>query len=172
LLSKRLLLLRHAKSSWDDPKLTDHDRPLAPRGRRATKLIAEHLRRESVAPSLVLCSSARRTQETLERIAPALGEPVAVQIESDLYAAFEQRLLERLRALEEDVESVLLIGHNPSIERLALDLAGSGVKLADVRRKFPTGALATLEFSGPWQELGPGTATLADFVTPKQLAKR
>jgi phosphohistidine phosphatase len=168
---KRLFLLRHAKSSWDDPRLADHERPLAPRGRRATKLIAEHLQRESLAPSLVLCSSARRTQETLERIASALGEHVAVQIESELYAAFEQGLLERLRTLEEDVESVLLIGHNPSIERLALDLAGSGDKLAAVRRKFPTAALATLEFAGPWRELRPGAATLTDFVTPKQLAK-
>lgn len=123
-------------------------------------------------PGLVLCSSSRRTQETLEGIAPALGDRVAVQIESELYAAPEQRLLERLRALEEDVESVLLIGHNPAVERLALDLAGSGDKLATVRRKYPTGALATLEFTGPWRELRPGTATLADFVTPKQLAKR
>jgi phosphohistidine phosphatase len=171
-LSKRLFLLRHAKSSRDDPGLADHERPLAPRGRRAAKVIAEHLRRESLVPGLVLCSSSRRTQETLEGIAPALGDRVAVQIESELYAAPEQRLLERLRALEEDVESVLLIGHNPAVERLALDLAGSGDKLATVRRKYPTGALATLEFTGPWRELRPGTATLADFVTPKQLAKR
>ena len=169
---KRLFLLRHAKSSWDDPGVADHERPLAPRGRRAAKLIAEHLRREPVAPALVLCSSARRTQETLERIAPALRERAAVQIESELYAASERRLLERLRALEEDVESVLMIGHNPGVERLALDLAGSGDKLAAVRRKYPTGALVTLEFTGPWRELRPGTATLADFVTPKQLAKR
>jgi phosphohistidine phosphatase len=169
---KRLLLLRHAKSSWDDPELADHDRPLAPRGRRAAKLIGEHLRRESVAPALVLCSSARRTRETLERIAPALGERVPVQIEGDLYAASEGRLLERLRTLEEGVESVLLIGHNPGVERLALDLAGGGDELAAVRRKYPTGALATLEFTGPWSDLGSGRAKLVSFVTPKQLAKR
>jgi phosphohistidine phosphatase len=71
---KQLFLLRHAKSSWDDSELVDHDRPLAPRGRRAVKLIAEHLRREGVTPDLVLCSSALRTRETLEGIAPALGE--------------------------------------------------------------------------------------------------
>lgn len=172
MLSKRLFLLRHAKSSWDDPALADHERPLAPRGRRAAKVLAEHLRRESVDPGLVLCSSARRAQETLEGIAPALGKRVAVQIESGLYAASEQRLLERLQALDEDLESVLLIGHNPAVERLALDLAGSGDKLTAVRRKYPTAALATLEFAGPWRELRPGSATLADFVTPKQLAKR
>ena len=125
-----------------------------------------------MAPALVLCSSAQRTQETLERIAPALGEQVAVQIERDFYAASAEHLLDRLQALDEDVASVLLVGHNPAIERLALDLAGSGDQLAAVQRKYPTGALATLEFPGPWCELGPGTATLADFVTPKQLAKR
>ena len=169
---KRLFLLRHAKSSWEDPGLADHDRPLAPRGRRATKLIAEHLRQESVAPPVVLCSSARRARETLERIAPGLGEEVVVQIERELYAASEQRLLERLRALEDGVESVLLIGHNPGLERLALSLAGGGEGLAAVRRKYPTGALATLEFAGRWRELGAGSAELTDFVTPKRLAKR
>lgn len=169
---KRLFLLRHAKSSWEDPELADHDRPLAPRGRRATKLIAEHLRRESIAPAVVLCSSARRTRETLERIAPRLGEEVAVEIEGELYAASEQRLLERLRALHEGVESVMLIGHNPGLERLALSLAGGGEGLAAMRRKYPTGALATLEFAGRWRELGAGSAELTDFVTPKRLAKR
>jgi phosphohistidine phosphatase len=169
---KQLLLLRHAKSSWEDRGLADHDRPLAPRGRRAAKLIAEHLRRERVAPALVLCSSAQRTRETLERIAPALGEQVPVQIERELYAASEHRLLERVRGVEESVESVMVIGHNPGVEQLALSLAVSGENLAAVRRKYPTGALATLEFAGRWRELGPGSAELADFVTPKQLAKR
>jgi phosphohistidine phosphatase len=169
---KRLFLLRHAKSSWDDPGLADHDRPLAPRGKRAAKVIAEHLREERIAPDLVLCSSSRRTRETLDRIASALGDEVRVEIERELYAASADRLLERLRALDDDVESVMLIGHNPGIEQLALSLAGDGEKLADVRRKYPTAALATLEFKGRWSELQPGTARLADFVKPKQLAKR
>ena len=169
---KRLFLLRHAKSSWDDPELDDHERPLAPRGRRAAKLLAGYLSRERVAPALVLCSAARRTRETLERIAPALGEDVRVEIERELYAASERRLLERLRSVGEDVDSVMLIGHNPGVEQLALLLAGSGQKLDAVRRKYPTAALATLEFSGPWRELGPSGAELTDFVTPKQLARR
>ena len=169
---KQLFLLRHAKSSWDDSELADHDRPLAPRGRRAVKLIAEHLRREGVTPALVLCSSALRTRETLEGIAPALGESISVQIEDELYAAPERRLLERLRAVEDGVASLLLIGHNPGVEQLALSLAGGGQKLAVLSRKYPTGALATLEFSGRWGDLRPGRAELTDFVTPKQLAKR
>ena len=169
---KRLFLLRHAKSSWDDSDLDDHDRPLAPRGESALKLMAEHLRRKSVTPALVLCSSARRTQETFERIAPALGEGVAVQIERGLYGASEQGLLERLQAVDDDVDSLMLIGHNPGVAQLACSLAGHGRNLADLRGKYPTGALATLEFSGRWGDLQPGRAELTDYVTPKQLSKR
>ena len=169
---KQLFLLRHAKSSWGDPELADHDRPLAPRGRRAAKLIAKHLRRQGIVPELVLCSPAARTRETLDLIAPALGEGVPVQIEDQLYAASEQMLLERVRAVEDGIESLLLIGHNPGLEQLALLLAGSGEKVAALARKDPTGALVTLEFSGPWPELGEGSAELTAFVTPKQLAGR
>jgi phosphohistidine phosphatase len=169
---KQLFLLRHAKSSWEDPELADHDRPLAPRGRRAAKLIAEHLRRQTVAPALVLCSSALRTRQTLEWIAPVLGEEVPVQIDGELYAASEQVLLERVRAVEDGIESLLLIGHNPGVERLALLVAGSGHEVGALARKYPTGALATLEFSGRWRELGAGRAKLTGFVTPKQLASR
>lgn len=168
---KKLLLLRHAKSSWDEPGLADQDRPLAPRGRRATKVMAAHLRDVEAAPDLVLCSSAVRTRETLERISSALGDHAEIQIESDLYGASEHELLERLRAVDDAVGSVLLIGHNPGIEQLALALSGSGEQLDAMRVKYPTGALATLEFDGSWRELGPASARLTDFVTPKQLAK-
>jgi phosphohistidine phosphatase len=169
---KTLFLLRHAKSSWDDPGLADHERPLAPRGTRATKAIAAHLRDEGVAPDLVLSSSSRRTRETLDGIAAALGDDVAVKIERDLYVASSDRLLERLRAVDDDFDSVMLIGHNPGVEQLALRLAGESEKCAEMRRKYPTAALATLEFSGKWKDLEPGNAELVDFVKPKQLAKR
>jgi phosphohistidine phosphatase len=166
---RRLLLLRHAKSSWDEPALADHDRPLAPRGRRASKLIAKHLRDEGPSLDLVLCSSSRRTRETLERILPALAEEPAVEIEAGIYAASAHELLERLRAVDQEVNTVLLIGHNPGIEELALELAAAGDGLDEIRRKFPTGALATLTFEGGWDELGHAGARLTEFVTPKQL---
>lgn len=159
----RLLLLRHAKSSWDDPELPDHDRPLAPRGRRAAKLIRGHLREKRIPISLVLCSSARRTRETVELVGPE-GE---LKIEEELYSASSDRLLGRLRALSDDLETVMLVGHNPAIQELTAGLARDAGDLAG--RKFPTGALATLSFTGSWHSLAPGRAELVSIVTPKEL---
>jgi phosphohistidine phosphatase len=169
---KQLFLLRHAKSSWDDPTLADHDRPLSARGRRAAKLMAEHLRREGIAPELVLCSPSRRTRQTLTRIAPAgLGENVDVQIDSELYTASAAKLLEVLHEVPDEVESVMLIGHNPGIQDLALSLARGGSEVVRVRSKFPTAALATLELDGSWRELVPGGAELVSLVKPKELLR-
>jgi phosphohistidine phosphatase len=166
---KRLYLLRHAKSSWDDPELSDHDRPLAKRGRRASKLIAEHLGRERIRPALILCSSARRTRETLDRIAPAMGAKPEVRIERELYRADATDLLDLLRGLPDDVGSVMLIGHNPAIQDLGLALAGRGPVAGMMQEKFPTGALATLEFDGPWRELAPGAGSAVAFIKPREL---
>jgi phosphohistidine phosphatase len=160
--AKRLLLLRHAKSSWDDPALGDHDRPLAARGRKAAKLVGEYLSREQVRISLVLCSSARRARETLDLIAVS-GE---IQIERELYGASADQLLERLRRVPDEVASVMLIGHNPAVQDLAVSLV-EGSELA--ARKFPTGALATLSMTGPWRALELRHAELAAFVTPREL---
>ena len=168
-MGSTLYLLRHAKSSWDDPTLADHDRPLSSRGRRASGVIADYLRREAVAPNLVLCSSSRRTCETLERISAGLDEKVAVHIEDRLYAASARDLLAMLRAVDPDVESVLLIGHNPAIQELALALARKGAQLERLREKFPTAALATLTFQADWPELAPGAAELVAFVRPREL---
>ena len=160
--TRRLLLLRHAKSSWDDPALADHDRPLAPRGRRAAKRMGAHLRDEQVEISLVLCSSATRARQTLERVEP----PGEVRIEPSLYGAGAFELLKRLKRVPDETESVMLIGHNPAIEDMTA-LLTDGVPLAG--GKFPTGALATLTFTGSWRQLGPGTAQLESFVRPREL---
>jgi phosphohistidine phosphatase len=166
---KQLYLLRHAKSSWKDRSLPDHDRPLAGRGRRAAKAIARHLREQGIEPELVLCSSARRARETLERIEPALGTGAA-RVEDDLYAASAGALLERLRSVPNTVESVMLIGHNPGLQELALDLARPAPTVHELATKFPTAALATLEFSASsWQELDRGTVELVALVRPRDL---
>lgn len=170
--TRHLFVLRHAKSSWDDPGLDDHERPLSPRGRRAVKVLAEHFRATGVDPGLILCSSSRRTRETLEGV--GLGGEAS--IEEELYAASPALLIERLRRLPDDVESAMVIGHNPTMQVLVLRLAGAGrgelngSQLPEVQRKFPTGACATLAFDGGWGELHPGGARLESFVRPKQLA--
>jgi phosphohistidine phosphatase len=168
---KRLYLLRHAKSSWDDPTLADHDRPLAPRGRRAAKVIAKHLARKGISPELVLCSPSTRTRQTLKRLAPGLRKNAAVRIEPKLYASSAADLLEVLHEVRDEVESVMLIGHNPGIQDLALSLAGAGSEIPRLRSKFPTAGLATLELNGTWRELAPESTELVSLVKPKELPR-
>jgi phosphohistidine phosphatase len=166
---KRLYLLRHAKSSWKDVSLADHDRPLAPRGRRASKGMARHLRDRGIEPDLIVCSSARRARETLDRIAPALGT-TAIEIEPGLYGASARGLLGRLHDVPDEIESVMLIGHNPAMEELAIDLARPSPAASELTAKFPTGALAVLTFAAStWQKLGHGTAELVELVKPRDL---
>lgn len=159
---RHVLLLRHAKSSWDDPALADHARPLAPRGRRAAKLISAHLRSSQTHVQVVLCSSAQRAVQTLELVAP----PGEVSVEDQLYGASADGLLKRLRQVPDVHSAVMLIGHNPAMQELAAGLA-PGAGLAE--NKFPTGALATLTFTGSWPALEWGCAELTEFVRPRDL---
>ena len=168
---KRIYLLRHAKSSWKDPALGDHDRPLAPRGRRAAKAIGRHMREQRIDPELVLCSTARRARETLERIEPALGTR-AVRVEPELYAATATALLARLRQVPDSVGSVLLIGHNPGLQQLAVDLARPGPARRELDATYPTAALATLAFAGPgWRDLRRGEVELVELIRPRDLER-
>jgi phosphohistidine phosphatase len=161
--TKRLFVLRHAKSSWDNPGLDDHERPLAARGRRAVELLGRHLRESGIRPALVLCSSSRRTRETLDGVSPG-GETL---IEPGLYGASAQDVLDRLRRVPEDVESVMVIGHNPALQTVVLRLVVNGASvpagsdLEAIQQKFPTAALATLTFDCASSELAPGCAELA-----------
>lgn len=165
--SRQLFVLRHAKSSWDDPQLADHDRPLAPRGRRATKLLADYVAAEKIRPTRVLCSSARRTIETYEGVRP----PGELSIESGLYGVSGDELLERLRRIPAGTASVMLVGHNPAVQMLVLGLAAvsGSTDLTEVQQKFPTGALATLAFDCSWSELAPGAAVLVALIRPRDL---
>ena len=151
--------------------MDDHDRSLAPRGRGAAKLIRDHLRKEKIAPEVVLCSSARRTQETLELIAPAWGPAAVVRVERSLYGASAGQLLGRVQSVEDAIRSVMVIGHNPGLEDLAAALAGDGVgdALDRMAMKFPTAALAVFAVPTAWRDLAPGGATLAAYVVPRDL---
>jgi len=119
----QLLLLRHAKSSWEDAALPDRDRPLNKRGRRAAAAMRQAMRELGLAPDLVLVSPARRTQETLTGLQPWDDTPLVEQLET-LYLATAQQLLAVLRGVHETVRSVLLIAHNPGMHELAVMLAG------------------------------------------------
>ncbi len=135
------------------------------------KRLRRHMAESSIAPDLVLCSSAQRTVMTLEGISRALPDDATVLVEAGLYGAPSGALLDRLNEVGDDVGSVMLIGHNPGLEMLASLLIGHGNK--DLRRrlasKFPTGALACLAFDRAWHELGAGDATLQAFVVPRDL---
>jgi phosphohistidine phosphatase len=120
-------------------------------------------------PDLVLCSPARRARETLEGIASAFGDEPQVAVEAELYGAAPDQLLERLHRVPADLPSVMLIGHNPAVHDLALELAGEGDQLDRLAQKLPTGALATLAFDAAWAALRPGLAELVAFVRPKDL---
>jgi len=168
--SRHLYLLRHAKSSWDDPSLADRDRPLAPRGRRSATALAGHIRDLGISPSIVLCSPSRRTMDTLRLITGAFRERVEILVEEELYGAGSGDLLRRLRKLPAATASAMVVGHNPAIQELALTLARSVDDLNRLKGKFPTCALATLAVSGQWKELGSQPAVLEEFAVPRELA--
>jgi len=170
---RTLYLLRHAKSSWSDSGVSDHDRPLAKRGREATVVLARHMSKAGVAPAIVLCSTATRAQQTLDGVKSAFDDDVAVWSDPGLYGADHGELLSVLRELPATVPSAMVIGHNPGLQDLALTLAGDGDRtaLARLHGKFPTGALATLSVPDTWAALGRGTATLQVLVVPRQLER-
>jgi phosphohistidine phosphatase len=155
----KLHLLRHAKSDWSDPTLTDHDRPLNRRGKRARKLVAAHVRGWPV--DLVVCSTARRARTTARPVIEVLQCPV--RYERAIYEADADDLLEIVRALPDRVTTAMLVGHNPSLEELTELLCGSSPP-------FPTAALGTIELTAArWHNVTPGSGALIAYVTPAEL---
>jgi len=172
---RQLLLLRHAKSSWDDPGLPDHARPLNARGRRAAAAMARAMRELDLAPEVVLVSSARRTLQTLEALAPLPDSPIVEPMDA-LYLAPWEKLLELVRGVPETARSALVVGHNPGLHELALALAGaaamaggSGLAARRLAEAYPTGALAEFSVATPWRLLEPGGGRLVRFVAPSDL---
>ncbi len=169
----RLLVFRHAKSSWNNASMADFDRPLAPRGQQAAEAMAQHVASLDPPPALVLCSTARRAQDTLQPLRDRLPAGTEVRLEDDLYGADAPDLLALLRTVPDDVTSVMIVGHNPGLENLVRGLGrdGDAGLIARVRTKFPTAALATLTFDGSWKQLGSAaSARLEAFVVPGDLA--
>jgi len=166
----QLLLLRHAKSSWDEPKLADRDRPLNKRGRSAAAAMRKAMRDLGLAPDVVLVSTARRTQETLTALEPWDETPVVEPLEQ-LYLATAGQLLRIVQGLSETVRSAMLVGHNPGMHELAALLIGQPVSEQATRltEKFPTGALAEFAVRGTWADLDAGEGQLVRFLTPRDL---
>jgi phosphohistidine phosphatase len=157
-----LYLLRHAKSSWDDPGLADHDRPLAERGLRNAAVLSEHLRDARIVPELVLCSTAQRARETLAAVLPAFDGETEILVERDLYGSSAEELLERLRAVPEAVRSAMVIAHNPGLEELASRLAGDAAP-----ERLPTAALVELSSDGTWAALGDDPCRVLSSTVPR-----
>lgn len=169
---RQIFLLRHAKSSWDDPDLGDFQRGLNNRGRKSARAMAKFLAKSHIRPAMILCSAAERTRATYEIIEPKIAG-VPVSFEKELYEAAKGDLLDRLRRLDDKLSSVMLIGHNPGLERLTRFLCaghGDAKALAHLDEKFPTGALAVLETNAPhWAGLDEGNCRLVEFTRPADL---
>jgi phosphohistidine phosphatase len=167
-----LHLLRHAKSSWKE-EVEDRERGLNRRGREAARRVGKHLAASVSAVDLVLCSSARRTRETLELVLAELAARPDTVIEDELYAASKQELMDRLRLLAEGIGDVLLIGHNPGLHELAVALAdpNSAGYAALASGKFPTAARASFRIPDPWSALGRSRCELVDYVTAESLRR-
>ena len=181
---RQLLLLRHAKSLWDDPKLSDHARPLNGRGRASARAMRLKMRELHLAPDIVLVSSARRTLQTLEALAPWDHAPLVEPMDA-LYLASARSMLDVLHDVTETVRCVLLIGHNPGMHELAMMLVGAQAftqnahlphgrfdppdLLAKLSEGYPTGALAEFDIAAPWSSLGEGGGQLRQFLAPRDL---
>ena len=158
-----LYLLRHAKSSWNDPTLRDFDRPLKKRGREAAERIGERMASETLSNPLVICSPAVRTRETAEVVLASAKLQVEPRFDERIYEASLRELVEIVTEIPNDKEVAIMIGHNPGFEELLSFLTGE-------HRRMPTCALAKIRFGDvSWNEVRAGEGSLEWFIAPKEL---
>ena len=164
---RRLILTRHAKSSWDDPLTPDHDRPLNDRGKAAAADLGQWLASRGYVPDKVLCSDAVRTRATFSGIAPALPGTPVLELKPALYHAGPDVMLAVLQNAKADC--VMLIGHNPGIAEFAERLVAHAPVSADFAR-YPTGATLVADFViDDWADLAWGTGVVDDFIVPREM---
>jgi phosphohistidine phosphatase len=172
-LTKKLIILRHAKSGWDDPVARDFDRPLNARGEKAAQMMGLWMARNQITPDHVIASPAVRVVETIDKVAAGFGARIEVKWERRIYLASSATLMDVLREVDDRYQTVLIVGHNPGLEDLVLDLAtkGADAPLRDlVETKFPTAAIAELELSiENWSKLDRDLGTLSRFTRPRDL---
>jgi phosphohistidine phosphatase len=168
---KTLTLLRHAKSGWDDPIARDFDRPLNPRGRRAARTVAAEMRRLGLRFDRVVASPARRVVETLDQVAQVFG-PLEPAYDQRAYLATPETLIELVRETPEEAGRLLLVGHNPGLESLALALTGGrGSPLRDeIALKYPTATVAEIALPAErWRDVREGSGEISRFIRPRDL---
>jgi phosphohistidine phosphatase len=166
---KTLTLLRHAKSGWDDSSLSDFDRPLNARGRGAARAIGREMRALGLGWDRIVASPAVRVTETIDGLAESYG-PLAPVYDESVYLASLGTLLDIVRATDDAHATLLVVGHNPGMERLALLLSGGGRLHDEVALKYPTGALAEISFAvDHWRDVAESGGTLARFLRPRDL---
>lgn len=166
---KRLYLLRHAKAEPDND-LGDHERALSGRGRKDSPDIGREIAARGFVPQLVLCSTARRTVETLELVLPFLTPAPEVKLEPALYHAYPEDILRRLRLADDAAGSVMLVGHNPGLHVLALGLSDNAKRGRRLAEKFPTCAFAAFESgAATWRSAADGRWMLLDEFRPADL---
>ena len=170
---KTLTLLRHAKSSWDDPVARDFDRPLNGKGQRAALAVGRYMRGEGMAFDHVVASPAMRILETVAQVEAGYGSDLAPAWDRRVYLASASSLLDIIHELPAGADSALLIGHNPGFEDLILtlipDRAGDALR-DSVEEKFPTAAIAVMTFDvADWASIRPDSGTLVRFTRPRDL---
>lgn len=169
---KTLTLLRHAKSTWDDPVARDFDRPLNRRGRRAAQTVGREMRAQGLAFDQVVASPAVRVKETLEGIAEGYGRSLQPTFDERVYLASAATLIEIVHEAPHESGALLIVGHNPGLEGLALLLTeeGSDGFRAEIAIKYPTATLVEISFAaGSWAEIAEGTGTITRFIRPRDL---
>jgi phosphohistidine phosphatase len=169
---KILTLLRHAKSTWDDPVARDFDRPLNGRGRKAARTVGREMRAQGLAFDAIIASPALRVVQTLRDVAEGYGHALNPAQDEDLYLASPALLLERIQQVDDAVARLLVVGHNPGLEQLALLLAGSDETglLDELELKYPTATVAELHFPVErWAQVAEGGGTLMRFIRPRDL---
>jgi phosphohistidine phosphatase len=173
---KRLILIRHAKSSWDDPVERDFDRPLNAKGKRAAETMGRHMRNLDIDFEKVVASPAMRVVETIESLAIGLDRVIEPEWDRRAYLASNMTLLDIVHEQPDTTDSLLLAGHNSGLEDLVLLLVPDTRKdeaRAAVEEKFPTCSLAVMTFdTDRWEQIAPGSGTLDQFVRPRDLDKK
>ncbi|HZS63862.1 MAG TPA: histidine phosphatase family protein [Xanthobacteraceae bacterium] len=169
---RQLMLLRHSKAVPADGRIDDSMRPLSPRGRRDAQEIGAYMARHRLTPDGVVCSPSKRTRETWDIVAPALGKPPAVAYDKRLYEATPETILDVIRKNGGEAQRFLIIGHNPGLHKAAVSLIAAGeVDLRErLQESLPTSGLVLIEFAfETWDQLHPRAGRLELFVTPESL---